>query len=73
MKLEVDKFWLENARNVDKGKSLVSAYYNRVEAANLFFSSYLEGWKTDRGIIYVVLGPPSQVTRNQWQEICNYH
>ena len=72
MKLEVDKFWLENARNVDKGKALISSYYNRVEAANMFFSSYLEGWKTDRGIVYVVLGPPSQVTRNQFQEIWIY-
>ncbi len=72
MKLEVDKFWLENARSVDRGKLLVSAYYNRVEAANMFFTSYLEGWKTDRGILYVILGPPSQVTRNQFQEIWVY-
>ena len=68
MKLEVDKFWLGLAGNVDRGKILVSTYYNRVEAANMYFTSYLEGWKTDRGIIYVILGPPSEVNRNEYQE-----
>jgi GWxTD domain-containing protein len=72
MKLAVDKFWLRMAGNPDRGKILVSAYYGRVEDANLYFTSYLEGWKTDRGIVYVVLGPPSEVRRNQFQEIWIY-
>ncbi len=72
MKLAVDKFWLRMAGNVDRGKALVSAYYGRVEDANLYFTSYLEGWKTDRGIIYVVLGPPTEVRRNEYQEMWIY-
>jgi len=26
--------------------------------ANYFFTSYKPGWMTDRGMIYIVLGPP---------------
>jgi GWxTD domain-containing protein len=72
MKLAVDKFWLKMSGTVDRGKMLVSEYYGRVENANLYFTSYLEGWKTDRGIIYVVLGPPTEVTRNEYQEMWVY-
>jgi GWxTD domain-containing protein len=72
MKFEVDRFWLKQAGTVERGKLLVSAYYNRVEAANMFFTSYIEGWKTDRGIIYVLLGPPTEVNRNEFQEYWIY-
>jgi hypothetical protein len=37
---------------------MIKRYYNRVVDANVFFSSYHEGWKTDRGLIYIVFGPP---------------
>jgi GWxTD domain-containing protein len=72
MKFSVDKFWLQQAGTVERGKMLVSAFYNRVEAANLYFTSYIEGWKTDRGIIYVILGPPTEVTRTEFQEFWVY-
>lgn len=32
-------------------------YYLRIKYANENFKSYLEGWLTDRGMIYIVLGP----------------
>ncbi|MCE9540005.1 MAG: GWxTD domain-containing protein, partial [Bacteroidetes bacterium] len=32
---------------------------NRVQDANLYFTSYLEGWKTDRGMIYLIYGSPN--------------
>ena len=72
MKLEADKLWLRFAGGVERGKSMVSAYYGRVEIANLHFTSYIEGWKTDRGIVYCVLGPPTEVTRNEFQEFWVY-
>ena len=64
IKYQVDKFWLKSAGTANKGKILVREYYNRIQDANIFFTSYLEGWKTDRGIIYTIMGPPSKVTRN---------
>jgi len=64
LKYQVDKFWLKSAGSPVRGKILVRDYYNRIQQANIYFTSYLEGWKTDRGIVYAVLGPPSKVTRN---------
>ena len=72
LKYEVDKFWLKSAGSIDRGKHLVRSYYGRVEDANLFFTSYLEGWKTDRGIIYTILGPPSRVVRKYGTETWIY-
>lgn len=58
----VDKFWLEAASgNADRAKDLIKVYYNRVTYANFFFTSYTEGWKTDRGMLYVVLGLPTTI------------
>ena len=39
-----------------KAKSLIAIYYNRIQNANLHFTTFKEGWKTDRGMIYVVFG-----------------
>lgn len=57
----VDEFWQERSGSLERSKILIEAYYNRVQLANIFFTSYLEGWKTDRGIIYVIYGPPNRV------------
>lgn len=72
LKYIVDKFWLKSAGSVSKGKYLVNSYYSRVQDANIFFTSYLEGWKTDRGIVYVMLGPPSKVIRSSSSETWVY-
>lgn len=36
-------------------------YYQRVMYANERFSSGIPGWKTDRGRIYIVYGPPDEI------------
>ncbi|MCC5916011.1 MAG: GWxTD domain-containing protein [Cryomorphaceae bacterium] len=62
IKRAVDRFWLERTGSVEKARNLISAYYGRVEKSNLLFSSYKEGWKTDRGLIFTIFGPPNVVT-----------
>ena len=62
-KIAVENFWIEIAGNQSRAKSLIRKYYNRVKEANRLFTSYLEGWKTDRGIIYIIFGPPNIVYR----------
>ena len=42
---------------------VMNEYYRRVEYANKNFKSYTDGWNTDRGMIYITLGPPDQVER----------
>lgn len=68
----VDDFWLDCAGNPDRAKELIRKYYSRVETANQYFTSYQEGWKTDRGMIYIVYGPPGIVYRNPDDETWIY-
>jgi len=58
LKLAIDKFWLRHAGNRSMAKSLINLYYERVEEANKKFSNFKEGWKTDRGMIYILFGSP---------------
>ncbi|MEO6884548.1 MAG: GWxTD domain-containing protein [Bacteroidia bacterium] len=67
-KKAVDSFWLQLAGNPDRAKEIIRKYYNRVQDANIFFTSYLEGWKTDRGMIYLIYGQPNVVYRTENSE-----
>ena len=42
---------------------LMDEYYRRVSYANENFEGWKEGWETDRGMIYILFGPPDQVER----------
>lgn len=64
-KLAMDEFWLEIAGGTERARTLIKEYFNRVENANHYFTSYLEGWKTDRGLIYLIYGPPNVVYKNK--------
>lgn len=57
-KLEIDKFWLSTTKDKEKATQLIKIWYNRAIYSNLYFCSYKEGWKTDRGMIYMMFGPP---------------
>lgn len=68
-KVAVDSFWLErSSQQPDRARNMIKRYYSRVEEVNRMFSSFQEGWKTDRGIIYIVFGPPSEVYRDNDEE-----
>ena len=64
-KKAVDDFWLKLSGNPDRGRQLIKKYYSRVEEANRLFTSYLEGWKSDRGLIYIIFGQPNFVYRTE--------
>ena len=38
-------------------------YYSRVNFANQNFKSYTEGWRTDKGMVYIIYGPPFNIER----------
>ena len=71
-KKALDDYWLVKAGNNERGRKLIKVYYNRSSSANKLFTSFLEGWKTDRGMIYIVFGPPKYVFRNNKSEIWKY-
>ena len=64
----IDNFWIDLAGNSDRARQLIKSYYGRVRLANKFFTSYYEGWKTDRGMIYIIYGPPSTVYKSTTTE-----
>jgi GWxTD domain-containing protein len=67
-KAEVDRFWLKLAGNPDRAKVLIQKYYSRVENSNQFFTCHTEGWKSDRGLIYLIFGPPNIIYKNTGSE-----
>ena len=56
-----DEFWLNNTKSEAKARRSIKEYFKRVRDANLLFTNYKEGWKTDMGMIYIIYGPPSKV------------
>ena len=74
-KKSFDKFWLDMTRSADKAKKIIKAYYNRVEQANIYFTTFKAGWKSDPGMIYIIFGPPDQVfkteTGEEWIYLAN--
>ena len=72
LKLALDNFWISCGKNVEKARELIRIYYTRVYYANLFFTSYTEGWKTERGMIYVMYGPPDKLYKTSEGESWGY-
>ena len=66
----IDNFWKEIGGSNERAVELLKKYYNRVSHANKLFTSYDAGWKSDRGMIYIVFGAPSNVYKSisgeQW-------
>jgi len=43
---------------------LMEEYYQRVEYAAKNFGHFIEGWKTDMGMVYIRYGPPENIERH---------
>jgi GWxTD domain-containing protein len=72
LKLAVDEFWISCGGNVEKARELIRIYYTRVQFANYYFTSYKEGWRTERGMIYIMYGPPDKVYKTDDGENWGY-
>lgn len=68
----IDRFWLECGGSKDHARELIRVYYRRVEEANFYFSTYTEGWRTDRGMIHLLFGNPNQIIRSAQGEVWSY-
>ncbi|MCH2042857.1 MAG: GWxTD domain-containing protein [Saprospiraceae bacterium] len=72
-KAELDNYWLKRAGNNKKNaRYLLQTYFNRIEQANIYFTTYKEGWKTDRGLIYTIFGEPQTIRKYSNKEIWYY-
>ena len=68
-KLELFKaFWKKkDPAPSTKSNRILKEYFRRVAYANKNFKHYFDGWKTDMGMIYIVLGPPDNVDRHPFE------
>ncbi|MEJ7647278.1 MAG: GWxTD domain-containing protein [Chryseolinea sp.] len=71
-KKDFDKVILSITGSQERARDFIRNYYKRVEWANTYFTSYKEGWKTDRGMIYILFGLPDELYRFSDREIWNY-
>jgi GWxTD domain-containing protein len=59
----IEEFWLR--RDPTPGtpeNEFKDEHYRRIGFANQHFASGIPGWKTDRGRIYIIYGPPDEIT-----------
>ncbi|MFM7329316.1 MAG: GWxTD domain-containing protein [Bacteroidota bacterium] len=71
-KSRFDKVVLGITRDTDRAKSFMRSYYQRVETVNRLFTNYKEGWRTDMGMVYLIFGVPTEVSRSATTEIWYY-
>lgn len=62
-------FWKKQDPNpADEYNPVFNEYYNRVAYANQNFTSYsLEGWRSDRGMVLIILGAPDNIDRHPFE------
>jgi GWxTD domain-containing protein len=71
-KAALDEFWIKCGGNVDKARELIRIYYTRALYSNHYFTSYKEGWRSERGMIYIIYGPPDKVYKTSEGESWGY-
>jgi GWxTD domain-containing protein len=63
----IKTYWKNRNPDPDSGENaLETEYYRRVRYANRQFSVFknnYQGWKTDRGHVYILYGPPTDIDR----------
>ena len=58
----IEQFWLRRDPTPDTPENeYKEEHYRRIAYANEHFASGVPGWKTDRGRIYIKLGPPDEI------------
>ncbi len=58
-------FWKQKDPTPDtKDNPVFEEYFRRIAYSNENFSTYFEGWRSDRGMVYTILGPPSNIDRH---------
>lgn len=71
-KQQFDQFWLGVGQNQERAITIIRTFYNRVEYANRNFTTFKEGWKTDKGLIYLVMGKPDFIENIGNREVWTY-
>jgi GWxTD domain-containing protein len=57
----IRQFWQRRDAGATGGDNVRAEHYRRLAYANQHFSAGVPGWKTDRGRIYIMYGPPNSI------------
>jgi GWxTD domain-containing protein len=61
----IEQFWQRRNPDPDSAENTFKEeHYRRIAYTNEHYSSGIPGWKTDRGRIYIMWGPPDEVQSN---------
>ena len=62
----IDNFWARRDPNPDTEENeFQKEHYTRIAFANESFSSGIWGWKTDRGLVYILFGKPDKIDQGR--------
>ena len=68
----MDHFWLSATGSTDRARMMIRVFYTRMSYANRYFTDFKEGWKTDRGMIYMIYGLPNNIHKGSDSETWEY-
>lgn len=71
-KKALDEYWVQITRNPETAKDLIREYFRQIEFANILFTDFKEGWKTDKGMVFIVMGAPQEVNFYLDREVWTY-
>lgn len=62
-------YWKKYDENPsDAYNPVFNEYYSRVALSNANFTTYsMEGWRSDRGMVFIILGPPDNIERHPFE------
>lgn len=62
------EFWKKKDPSPNNDENEVfDEYFRRVQYANENFSNYTEGWRSDRGMVFIILGAPNNIDRHPFE------
>jgi len=60
-----EEFWRKRDPSPDTQRNEnMEEYYSRVQYSNEHFSHFVDGWRTDMGMVFILFGSPSSVDRH---------
>jgi len=61
-------FWMGKDPNpTNEQNQAFEEYFRRVAYADENFSHYVEGWRSDRGMVFIILGSPDNIDRHPFE------
>lgn len=69
----IDEFWRKRDPNpATATNEAKEEHYRRIAYANIRFAAGVPGWRTDRGRVYIVFGPPASIESHPTATVGNF-